>query len=717
MSTDNKISALIESQFPEFTLEEGPKLVAFIKAYYEWMEQTGNVLYEAKKLPENLDLDTTSDTYLEYFKREIFASIPDDVLVDKRFLAKHIRELYRSKGTEQSYRFLFRALFDEEIDVYYPAEYILKTSDGRWSVPKTIRLTSLQSTNSSLFDGKIVTGQTSGAKARVNGIDFTEEFGVQVTELFLKNIVGSFEDGERVINEDSTNSGILFNDTGVLQNVIVTNGGVGHITGDLVNLTSVGGSGANGVIEATTDLSAIEFSITDGGSGYTVDSDISVIGFGQGATFTIDSISNTEILSLNEDIISPFSNVVIGTGPTFVSLGANTSAVNSNLAAANSGSTIASALTFSNVTVGTINSITTTNKGFGYASLPVITVVESEVAGQEISDGSGGFKGENAVIRASHVPGAITQVSINNAGSTYSKFVPVTIVNTSRVGTVNAIASPIISGQVTYSGKYTDTKGFLSWDQKLQDGDFYQEYSYVIRSTQSIKDYKEITKKLIHPAGTKQFGEYKIISSLNLGSTISLDSLGMTIESLSTISIPSIIGTVDSQYAPEGITQVYETENEIILSPGVTSVESETIQYLPMTTGSINIQTASLIGEFANTLISVLANTVISTFGDSGDVVGTGTTFGTFYRPQRIFIVDNDGVYANGFYTIETVANNTSLSIIPNYEHDSLANGTIYFADPVYELDWGSVSANATIVIDYGSVTVAANNFTAYGIL
>ena len=450
MSIENKVSALIESQFPEFALEEGPKLVAFLKAYYEWMETSGQALYEAKKFPENQDIDTTSDKFLEYFKKEILNSIPDDILVNKRFLAKHIKELYLSKGTEQSYRFLFRALFDEEIDVYYPSEYILKTSDGRWSVDKTIRLTSLASSNATLFDGKIVTGQTSGAKARVNGFAFTEEYGVKVTELFLKNIVGEFSDGETVINEDNTNSGVLFNDTGVLKNVVVTKGGVNHRAGDVVNLIAASGSGANGVVSGTTDQSAITFTITNGGSGYTTNAAITISGPGEDASFIITSISNTEVVSLNRDTIVPLASVVLNTGPTFVSGGANTSAISANLATANVSSVLSSVLFFANVTVGTINSISVLNNGFGYSSLPTVTVIEDEVAAQDFVDVSGGFKGENAVITPLHVPGAITRIDINNSGTSYSKFEPLTVVNQSRGGTTNAIASPIISGQVTY---------------------------------------------------------------------------------------------------------------------------------------------------------------------------------------------------------------------------------------------------------------------------
>ena len=43
MATDNKLSTKIESQLPSFLADDGPKLVAFLKAYYEFMEQEKNV--------------------------------------------------------------------------------------------------------------------------------------------------------------------------------------------------------------------------------------------------------------------------------------------------------------------------------------------------------------------------------------------------------------------------------------------------------------------------------------------------------------------------------------------------------------------------------------------------------------------------------------------------------------------------------------------------
>ena len=44
MSIETKISPLIENMFPSFYREEGPNFVAFVKAYYEWLEENSQLL-------------------------------------------------------------------------------------------------------------------------------------------------------------------------------------------------------------------------------------------------------------------------------------------------------------------------------------------------------------------------------------------------------------------------------------------------------------------------------------------------------------------------------------------------------------------------------------------------------------------------------------------------------------------------------------------------
>jgi hypothetical protein len=60
-------------------------------------------------------------------------------------------------------------------------------------------------------------------------------------------------------------------------------------------------------------------------------------------------------------------------------------------------------------------------------------------------------------------------------------------------------------------GKYLNNEGFLSDKQKLQDSEFYQKFSYVIKAGRNISQWKNTYNKLVHPAGFKYFGEILVI--------------------------------------------------------------------------------------------------------------------------------------------------------------------------------------------------------------
>ena len=545
MTTYNKISALVQDQFPEFVTEEGPKLIAFTKAYYEWMEQSGNLADASKNILSYQDIDTTLDQYLQYFKTEILKNIPDNTIVDKKLLAKHITDLYRSKGSEKSFKFLFRALYNEDIDIYYPGDYVLRTSDGRWQQDTVVRVTGLTLQEAETLAGQLITGQTSGAYGRIESITETVEFGILVIELVLSNIIGTFIDTETVLSDGSNLSATIYSSTGSLQNIILqidfrnlprgSGGGVFHRSGDLITFTSDAGSGANGVIISTDDRSAINVGITFGGSGYVNNLPVIITGgSGYGAAAKVTGIGSLEVLSICTDTIYSMQNVPLNAGPTFVSTGANTAAVSANLAGANIYSSLISGLLFSNVTTGTITQITTTNYGLNYQTLPIGTVFNANVANEDIPDGIGGFKGKNAVLDINNLPGTITAVRINVKGSAYSKNENIGIVNQSRGGTINAIGTPIVTGIETKAGYYTSTKGFLSWDQRLQDSTFWQDFSYVIRSEQFVDKYRNVVKNLVHPSGTKLFGETLLVLPFDAYADIERDSSVIIFSTLNT---------------------------------------------------------------------------------------------------------------------------------------------------------------------------------------
>ena len=67
MNIEKYISPFIESQFPLFYQEEGPIFIDSMKAYYEWMEQNGQVTDGSKNIPNYFDVDSTTGDFLNYF--------------------------------------------------------------------------------------------------------------------------------------------------------------------------------------------------------------------------------------------------------------------------------------------------------------------------------------------------------------------------------------------------------------------------------------------------------------------------------------------------------------------------------------------------------------------------------------------------------------------------------------------------------------------------
>ena len=63
-------------------------------------------------------------------------------------------------------------------------------------------------------------------------------------------------------------------------------------------------------------------------------------------------------------------------------------------------------------------------------------------------------------------------------------------------------------------GQYLNNKGFLSDTIKIHDSDRFHKFSYVVKSGQSIDNWRNAFKKLVHPAGFKFFGEILILLQL-----------------------------------------------------------------------------------------------------------------------------------------------------------------------------------------------------------
>jgi hypothetical protein len=143
---DQKTSLLIQRQVPEYVREEYPLFLTFLEAYYEFLEnkQTGknnDLTTKLKNLKTVSDIDSSIDEFEAQFFNTFGSLIPIDSVADKSFLLKHALPLYQSKGSENSFKFLFRLLFGQEAVLSYPKNNILRASDGKWQIDKVLKIT------------------------------------------------------------------------------------------------------------------------------------------------------------------------------------------------------------------------------------------------------------------------------------------------------------------------------------------------------------------------------------------------------------------------------------------------------------------------------------------------------------------------------------------------------------------------------------------------
>lgn len=386
MSIDQKISLLIEDQLPDFVQADYPTFVSFIKAYYEWMEQTSGVTYSSRKLLDYADVDTTTDEFLQYFKKKFLPYFPEDILSDKAKLIKTIREFYQKKGSEESLKFLFRVLYNQEISISYPKENILKASDGKWYVPQVFKLTSSNTSPSLNLDSlkkRRGLGTESSAsciiEAAYKNIDPTTN--QEIFEIYVSNVNRKFLNGENLeISYVSANGSVvyLFSETiiGSLSKVEINPNyrGLTYKSGDPVVLS--GGLSAINPVKAIATVGDVtsgqiqSISVVKGGYGFRVYAnsliDIANTGTdttGSGATAKISSIGSTTTLGVRPDSINAHASILLSSSNYQFS----------NFASTNTNTELWRALTLETITVGEIQGVTLANTGSNYTQIPSLT--------------------------------------------------------------------------------------------------------------------------------------------------------------------------------------------------------------------------------------------------------------------------------------------------------------------------------------------------------
>lgn len=601
-STNSKISNLVSTQVPFFVRNDHQLFVKFLEYYYEYLEQNDKVIGRLKNLKNYKDIDRTTDEFSEYIYNEFMKLMPKDMASDRSLILKNIKDFYRARGTEKSIKFLLRAVFGnvaENITFYYPKLNVLKASDGKWFIEKSLRLEGVKidgvMTDDILapikFINTKITGNTSGATALVERVEKYYEGGTLIQELKVSNQLRDFSAGEAIwANYDESGQTHLIQAntfSGVLNTVTIINPGTGYSIGDEVIIESETGSGGSIIITDVSEGGISAISIVEIGAGFKKNDIIQFTGGdGSGANANVTSVNtsgffhpntyniisstiqleantpigNSVYSNLNASISDPANDIISNsmsyftysnTGPLktvkIITEGNNyvtlpTASVVSNtrvrelgilgrmqIIDGGEGYTTNDWIEFTNVFGGygsgayaNVTSVDangvilavnfqpveghiTGGSGYSQSALPLANVVTTTGTGANIQVKAILADGDSLSLYGGTV-GEIRELTIQSKGRDYT--VPPTL-NLSSIGDGTAQANvTIITGVFTYPGRWLNDDGKLSSYNFLQDEDYYQNFSYVVRSKVSIEKYRSFMKDLVHPAGMKLFAEY-----------------------------------------------------------------------------------------------------------------------------------------------------------------------------------------------------------------
>jgi hypothetical protein len=531
------LAPLVKNQFPSFYVEEGDNFLQFVKAYYEWMDSEGGPEHKKRRLGEYRDIDQTLDEYIKYFMSKYMHGIPANILTNKKLLEKHILDIYRSKGSSEGMKLLFRLLYNKDIEIYTPQIDILKTSDGKWTERRYIEVTPINPETHFSYSNKFIIGATSGAIAFVDeavelSIGRQLVYVLYITDLHLGINGEEFLVGEYLTYDGFTNIYDLSTVLGSASGASVISSGADNAINDILTPVSESGTGLKFVVKSLLDhefyKGHIDFKLVDGGYGYMLDSPVSIsyktATTGSRASFKIGSITNPSTISnYNTTLLNPYLNTAL-----------NSANYGSTLNNANVATILSSALTFSSIQVGKIGSLKAVTSGDNlYDGSLQVNINDRRISGYDFRDANGKTWGNNAIITANLAAANGTASEVKLISSGYSFNTPDEEISTINQSIeVEVLLQLKISGVGREEGHWEDESGFLNADKYIQDSYYYQEYSYEIQVEKSLDKYVDVVKKVMHPVGNIMFGKPLIIDKNSLILSVQADNIST---SLSTI--------------------------------------------------------------------------------------------------------------------------------------------------------------------------------------
>lgn len=507
----SNVSSLVVSQLPDFirgdydtiTSNSSPyansstdykQFIKFVEAYYKFLEQENSpneVLQNSRNYADvELTADSANVSLVESFFKTFGPDIPRTLTTDKKSFVKHFRDIYKTKGSEVAARLLFRALYNVDIDFLYPAEYILKPSDGIWIKDQIIKVVPVNGANVFEFINTEITGTNSGAKAIVKDVirnKLTPEYysyPLNTFDIYLEKIRGTFF-RENIVSSKSSN------------------------------------------LKARTQYQLAKIDILDGKIGYSINDEV----YHSGSKIKISKVNSSgRILSV--DILESGLYFVDDTLPyRFNNEYLLSDGIDINLSY------------FSSIFDVVINSPVTYLPGTVKVTNNVGVFTANTNHGLSLKNTANLFFNGNTNSGINFLSNVITVNKVlDDKRFQFSLHTNDTSINANLIylNTADLVANlGILRTSKSY---YVKNKGQLSDVYKFQgslpnspDNSvlYYQPYSYVIQSPITTNEWKKILKDSIHPAGLEVFGDWLLSPDLKVSTNVIANSevtdfLGLT---------------------------------------------------------------------------------------------------------------------------------------------------------------------------------------------
>jgi hypothetical protein len=501
------------------------------------------------------DIDKVVDNFLTHFQYEFLNTLPQNLnpKLDKHTIIKSAKFLYGLKGTKEGNDLFFRLLFGERADTVYPREQILRVSDGKWGISKIIRTIDLTGDTTNLI-GRTIVGLTSGTIAIIEDVRKFQIGADNISEIILNNdtLSGDFIIGEQIIGTqyDTDTNYIRANITGLPSVPTVLNSGSLYSDSESISIIG-GGEGAIVQIESIGHGNITDFFINSSGINYKIGDDIvfNNENTNGGAAQAKVAIVNGGILLENSigDIIfedattakdSYSGNILIqeyatGVGDItkirLINSGFNYTSLPLLTVTSTSGSG-ASILAYGDE-IGRILSFKIVEAGKGYENSPTppaldlpVNILYLNLIGEFfIGETVSGLANDNittitGVVKS--INNTTNIITLKNVTGTFAKNVTLTGLSSGASATIKifnqASATTSTTAILNTSGSYINQDGWVSEDtMKIEDNLIYQDFSYIIKTGQSINVWRDSFKKTMHSAGFYVRGEVNIKNNLD----------------------------------------------------------------------------------------------------------------------------------------------------------------------------------------------------------